>query len=427
MLPVEVGVRVHHLRLEPEPEVHAQLADVLHDRVQAVGPDRRIDPPVAQPGGVVSTSVEPAVVEDETLHSDPSRTVGDAAQPVEVVVEPHRLPDVEHDRGSRGVCGQRPLVGVPDGGQPVEAVVGGGEEHPRRPVALALTEDHLTRLQELPTAEGRSAGGVTLDAEHRVAAPRDVHGEHPPPGRGEVRGAEDGHRGGAKARTALPALAQPEPVGHHVSLRRPLTLVPAGEVEHLGEVVARGQHHLEPLEEVVPGSGVGEGMAGPQRPARHGLELGEELQAGPGVRGADAQRRVRRRDVARREPRRPRASRGQVAVVAGDAVTAQVGPGEPLVTVLAEQGHPRAVAHREHATRVGETVREQTGPHHPGQCVSGRVELDAGLGEAGGSRGKEHAEASCVLVDGCVGHRSTARAGQPRPSRPHCQVTGVSP
>ena len=65
----EVGVRVDHLRLEPEPELHAQPSHVLDERVQPVGPHLLVDHPVAEAGGVVAAVVEPAVVEHEPLHA----------------------------------------------------------------------------------------------------------------------------------------------------------------------------------------------------------------------------------------------------------------------------------------------------------------------------------------------------------------------
>ncbi len=288
---------------------------MVDDRVEPVRPDRRVDPPVAEPGGVVAAAVEPAVVEDEALDPHPRRPVGDAAQPLQVVVEPDRLPDVEHHRRVRRVGVQRALVGVPRRRQAVEPVVRGREEHPGRAVGLALREHDLAGLEQLAAADGGAAGGVALDAQDGVAAPGDVHAEDPARRRGEAGGAEHHHRGRAQPGAALAGLPEPEPVGHLVALRGAFALVPAGEVEHLGEVVTGGQHHLEPLEEVVPGGRVGEGMARPQRAAGHRLELGEELQPGLGVRGRDAQRGVRRRDVPAHEPGRPGTSRAQPVVV----------------------------------------------------------------------------------------------------------------
>ena len=53
-------------------------------------------------------------------------------------------------------------------------------------------------------------------------------------------------------------LAQPQAVGDVVTLRVPLVLVAAGEVEHLDEVVGHREHDLEALEVVVVATGVGQ-------------------------------------------------------------------------------------------------------------------------------------------------------------------------
>ena len=97
----DVGVRVDHLGLEPEAELHAQRADPVHERVQPVGPDLGGDHPVAEPRAVVAAGPEPAVVEHEALDADLGGPVGEVEQPVAVVVEVDRLPDVEGDRSPR--------------------------------------------------------------------------------------------------------------------------------------------------------------------------------------------------------------------------------------------------------------------------------------------------------------------------------------
>ena len=94
----DVGVGVDHLRLEPQPELHAQLADAVDERVQPVGPDLGRHHPVAEARAVVAAGAEPAVVEHEALDADLGRAVGEVEQPVAVVVEVDRLPHVQRDR-----------------------------------------------------------------------------------------------------------------------------------------------------------------------------------------------------------------------------------------------------------------------------------------------------------------------------------------
>src|SRR5262249_7726155 len=60
--PVQIGVRVDHLRLDPQAELHAAGAYVVCELVQSAGPDVFIDLPVAQAGVVAAASGEPAVI-----------------------------------------------------------------------------------------------------------------------------------------------------------------------------------------------------------------------------------------------------------------------------------------------------------------------------------------------------------------------------
>ena len=119
MLAVEVGVRVDHLRLEPQPELHAEAVHVVDEAAQPLRPHVLVDPPVAQPSGVVAASEEPAVVEDEPLHADLGRRGRRAAQPSPVVVEVDRLPHVQRDRllarGGQAACAARCATRTPPG------------------------------------------------------------------------------------------------------------------------------------------------------------------------------------------------------------------------------------------------------------------------------------------------------------------------
>jgi hypothetical protein len=96
--PGQVGVGVDHLRLHPQPELHAGCPDVVHQRVQAVRPDPLVDVPVAESGVVVAAVPEPAVVEHEPLRADLGGGVRQRLELPEVVVEVHRLPGVDDDR-----------------------------------------------------------------------------------------------------------------------------------------------------------------------------------------------------------------------------------------------------------------------------------------------------------------------------------------
>ena len=93
----EVAVGVDHLGLDPEAELHAELAHVVDQRMQALRPDVFVDEPVAETGRVVAPTGEPAVVEHEAFDADVGRGIRQSRQLVEGVVEVHGLPRVEGD------------------------------------------------------------------------------------------------------------------------------------------------------------------------------------------------------------------------------------------------------------------------------------------------------------------------------------------
>ena len=70
MLAIEIAVRVDHLRLDPDAEVHAEGMHLVDEGLEAVGEFLRIDIPVAESGVVVFALAEPAVVHDEALGAD---------------------------------------------------------------------------------------------------------------------------------------------------------------------------------------------------------------------------------------------------------------------------------------------------------------------------------------------------------------------
>jgi len=68
---VKVAVRVHHLRLHPQAEIHTQGVYIADQFIQAARKLRRVHKPVPQPGTVVVAGTEPAVIHHKQLHSDP--------------------------------------------------------------------------------------------------------------------------------------------------------------------------------------------------------------------------------------------------------------------------------------------------------------------------------------------------------------------
>ena len=384
---VEVGVRVDHLGLEPQPELHAQRLHVADERVQPVRPDLLVDDPVAEAGGVVAPVVEPAVVEDEPLHAHPGRAIGDLLEPVEVVVEEDGLPHVEHDGLHGRVRVERPLELVPAGGQPVEALVGRRDVHPGRRVRRPGRQHDLTGQQPLAAADRGAVRGGPLDAQHRVAAPADVHADHAAAGGREPRGAGDDHGGGVETGAAAQTLTQPEPVVDGVPLGAALALVAAGEVEQLDVVVGQRQHDLQAFDDVLALGGVGHGGAPAQPAPDHRLQLVDQRQAGVLVLGPDDQPGVVDVLVDGAEPRRPPAP--------ADPVPAQVGAGEPPACVLAEEGQAGTVGDHDEPVVVGRhRLVGHSQPRHHGQCA-----LHVGQGDRGARAGvagarEQHGKAS---------------------------------
>ena len=71
MLPIQIAVGVHHLRLDPQAEVHSERMDSLDERLQAAGKFPGVDDPVAESRMVIVPRAEPAIVHDEALYPDP--------------------------------------------------------------------------------------------------------------------------------------------------------------------------------------------------------------------------------------------------------------------------------------------------------------------------------------------------------------------
>ena len=297
---VQIGIGIHHLRLQPQPELHAPLAYVARELVQAAGPDGFVDPPVTQAGLVAAATEEPAVVQDVPFRSDAGRPVGERGEPAGVVVEVDGFPHVEVDRSGRArVGGPRANVPVELRGQAVQAVPGGGEVDPRRGVGLVPRQRDLTGQQELAPADGgpprqqpparpglrrgcgpaahavpgprslrslrrravfrrAEAGGHPLDMVHGVAAPGHVQAEHLAAGEAEARHARDDHGGGIVPGVTAAAFAQPQPVGEPMALRDTFGRRPPGEVEHLAHPAGQREDEFQAVHQVRQAAGVGQ-------------------------------------------------------------------------------------------------------------------------------------------------------------------------
>src|SRR5215208_2288760 len=101
VLPVEVGIRIDHLRFDPQAEAHAKGMDLLDQLPQAPRKLLLVDPPVAQAPAVVVPFAEPTVVQDEEFDTQRSCLLRKATLNLLTYVEVGGLPRVvEHWTGA---------------------------------------------------------------------------------------------------------------------------------------------------------------------------------------------------------------------------------------------------------------------------------------------------------------------------------------
>ena len=101
MGPIEVAVRIDHLRLDPQAKPHALADHVLSQRrktFRVLGEVRR---PVPQPRPVVMSAMEPAVVQHEPLHPRLGGEICEGLEVLKLVVEIDRFPGIEVHRPRR--------------------------------------------------------------------------------------------------------------------------------------------------------------------------------------------------------------------------------------------------------------------------------------------------------------------------------------
>ena len=315
MGPREVGVEVDHLRLHPQPELHAEPAHSVDQRMQAVRPDPLVDVPVAQPGRVVTAVAEPAVVEHVALRADLRGEPGELGQPAEVVVEVDGLPGVAHHRSRPArMVRAGAQVGVEAGGDAVEPDAVRPVD-PRPGVALPRRQGDLAGQQQLPAAEHRVTRAEPLGVGDVVAAPRHVHGPDLAVPRVEPGGAGRKDQRGVRSGPPAPVLPRVHADDEGQPLRGPLAAPAAGEVEQLRRDRRHGQRQRQAVDGVGPVRGRGDRAPLAHQAGREQLDLEPHLKTrdGVGTGGDDAP--ARQLEPGQGEERRP-------------ALTG-AGPGEP--------------------------------------------------------------------------------------------------
>ncbi len=244
----QVGVEVDHLRLEPEPEVHAELAHPVGQRLEALRPDAGVDRPVAQRAGVVAAAEEPAVVEHEALRAQAAPAFGERDQGVEVVLEVDGLPGVEHHGPGR----PGPFAAGGGGSAPASS----SRPSPHDPYCQRLWNDSprpehdLARQQHLTGRQVAGARRGQFGGEDLVAAPREVGGPHEPVPEPESALAGDQQQRVLQPRLAAPRGSHPLPHLERPPLRHPLQRPAAGQVEDLGRLRGHRQRQFQRVDPV---------------------------------------------------------------------------------------------------------------------------------------------------------------------------------
>lgn len=182
---VQVAVGRDHLRLEPDAELHTVFVYVFVDRFEAAGQLPPIDRPVAQRAVVRVAPPEPAVVDDQQLHAEVGRAVGDFLDARLVKAEIAGFPHVQQHRPpcvaefpAAEVAAEGFVEAVRQAAQPVSGIAehrlrrGEGRARLQRPPeAVGIQPDERARRAEL-RALGRSRERAGIDQRQPVGVPR---------------------------------------------------------------------------------------------------------------------------------------------------------------------------------------------------------------------------------------------------------------
>ncbi len=343
VLPGEVGILVDHLGLDPQAEVESQGPDPLDQWRQALGPDRRVDRPVAEPRPVVAAAAEPAVVEDEPLGADLGRCSGQGLEPLEVVVEVGGLPRVDHDRALRARARGVPAgPGVQARRGLVEAGVAVTAHQPGACVGLALGEHDLPGSEQLTAAQQALPLGGPLGVRRVVAAPGEVGGPHLAVPEAEPREACRHQQVGVVAGAAVAGVAQVGPDEPGATLRSAFAAPASGEVEELGGAGRDRQGAPDRAEVQGAGPGVGHGRAQADDSLAGELEVDPDAPAGLGVDGSELHHGIRTGVVAGERPV-PQLGQGGCRRAAHPVPLERRQPGEAAAGLAQQAPAPRVV------------------------------------------------------------------------------------
>ena len=218
----EVAVRVDHLRLDPQPELHPRRPHPVDQGVEAVRVDGGVYRPVPEARGVVAAALEPAVVEHEPLRADGGGAVHEVGEHGGVLVEIDRLPGVVVDRP--GLSAQARVlragaqVGVEGAGDAAQALDGKGADDGGARIALAGREPQFARHEQFAHRHEGAVVGERLDRQPVVAAPGEVEAVGLARLLARAGGEREHRREGVVRGAAAAVLAYPAP---HAALHLP--------------------------------------------------------------------------------------------------------------------------------------------------------------------------------------------------------------
>ena len=178
---VEIGVRVNHLWLNPDAELHPQRLHVVDNRGQAVRIFFLIKIPVAERRPVVVAPFKPAVINDKALHAQLRRFIRHAHDVLRVVVEIDPFPGVEMHRArfvvreANNLFAQIAVELLAHAVQPLRRIAG---VEVRRPQRFPFRQRHFARQIERFRLQVAATVGFHFRPQAVVTAPAQVHAPH---------------------------------------------------------------------------------------------------------------------------------------------------------------------------------------------------------------------------------------------------------
>ena len=167
----EFGRGVHHFRLEPDAEFHAEASHMIDQRLEPIRILSAVDVPVAKTGGVVVAPPEPAVVQHEALDPQLCRRIGLGYQGLKAMVEVISFPGVERHRPRlHGTAG--PIDQPTDCASEVLRIA--RQIEGRALVALTRSQPHFARLEQFAGMDEAAAIVEPVHRNHMIAAPAEV-------------------------------------------------------------------------------------------------------------------------------------------------------------------------------------------------------------------------------------------------------------